>query len=107
MLVFWMLNIFHIFLRVTFPLQTKYIIEKRLSLFHVLEVTGSFVLCSLAPIVYLSTSQYQVTRFPPLLCVPTEKFYFYTLSLPLSLTLSIGINLLIVTLWNIHKVCPC
>jgi len=107
MMVFWMLNIFHIFLRVTFPLQTKYYIEKRLSLLHVIEVAGSFILCSVAPIIYVSTSQYEMTRFPPLLCVPTEEFYFYTLSLPLCFTLTIGINLLIVTLWKIHQASQC
>jgi len=103
MMMFWMLNIIHIFLRIVFPFMSQKI-DGKLFLLQILEVVGSVILCSIAPIVYASTSQYQITRFPPLLCVPTEDVYFYTISIPLCTILTIGVNLLVITMWKIHKV---
>jgi len=104
MMIFWMLNVVHIFLKIVFPFVSRRIDEK-LQLLHITEVVGSVILCSLAPIIYISTSQYKMTRFPPLLCVPSIDVYFYTISIPLCIILTIGVNLLIITLWKIHKVC--
>lgn len=69
-----------------------------------MEVFGSIVLCSLAPTVFVSVSEYTLSRFPPLFARPSRDVSFYTIILPLSILLAIGLNLMIYSLIAIHKV---
>ena len=48
---------------------------------------------------------YGITRFPPILCVGTDKnAVFYALALPINLILVYGITVLIFLFYSIHKV---
>ena len=69
-----------------------------------MEVFGSILLCSLAPTVFVSVSEYTLSRFPPLFARPSKDVSFYTIILPLSILLAIGVNLMIYSLIAIHKV---
>ena len=101
----WFLHLFHLFLGVAFPFRSKFLNEKKCKLkIHVLEVLGSIVLCSLAPTIFVSVSEYTLGRFPPLFALPSRRVAFYTILLPLAVILACGVNLTFYTFLSIHKV---
>ena len=101
----WFLHLFHLFLGVVFPFQSKFLNEKKFKFrLHVLEVLGSIVLCSLAPTIFVSVSGYTFGSFPPLVFLPSRRVAFYTIVLPLAVILACGVNLTFYTFLSIHKV---
>lgn len=49
--------------------------------------------------------QYIVSDFPPILCVPRSRlFWFCSTMLPMDILIGVGISLLILILWLLHKV---
>ena len=106
MAVTWFLHLFHLFLGVVLPFQTRFLSEKKWKIrLHVAEVFGSVVLCSLAPTIYVSVSEYTLARFPPLFTLPSREVAFYTIVLPLAIILAVGVNLTFYTFLSLHKVC--
>ena len=88
-----------------FPIWSKKHNDKEKSLvFHVLEVSVSVVISILAPVIYVAGSEYRVTHFPPVLCVPSRIFSFYTVCLPLCMTLGSGSILLVIMFYTLVKV---
>ena len=77
--------------------QTKIIL-------HIVEVAGALFLCSLAPVLTVILSEYQITRFPPLFCNPSKEIRFYTMCLPLCIIVATGMVLAIIMFWILHKV---
>ena len=105
MSLMWFLHLFHLFLGIVFPFRSKFLNEKKFKFrLHVLEVFGSIVLCSLAPTIFVSVSEYTLVRFPPLFALPSRRVSFYTIALPLAINLACGVNLTFYTLLSIHKV---
>ena len=105
MAVTWFLHLFHLFLGVAFPFWSRFLNEKKWKIrLHVVEVLGSVVLCSLAPTIFVSVSEYVPGKFPPLFAVASREVIFYTIVLPLAIILAAGINLTFYTLLSIHKV---
>lgn len=101
----WFLHMFHFFLGIAFPFWSRFLNEQNWKIrLHVAEVFASFVLCSLAPTVFVFVSEYALARFPPLLVRPSRDVSFYTIILPLAILLAIGVNLMIYSLIGIHKV---
>lgn len=48
---------------------------------------------------------YGLTRFPPILCTPTDAdVTFYSVVLPIDISLMIGCTLLVIMFWIVHKV---
>lgn len=105
MTVTWFLHLFHLFLGVVFPFWSKFLSEKKWKTrLHIVEVFGSVILCGLTPTIFVSVSEYQITRFPPLLALPSREVAFYTLVLPITIILAVGVNLTFYTFLSIHKV---
>ena len=105
MSVVWFLHLFHLFLGVVFPFWSRFLSEREWKIrLHVVEVFGSVILCSLAPTIFVSVSEYTLGRFPPLLTLPSRDVSFYTIILSLTIVLASGINLTFSTFWTIHKV---
>ena len=103
--VTWFLHLFHLFLGVAFPFWSRFLSEQKWKIrLHIVEVSGSVVLCSLAPTMFVSVSEYVFGRFPPLFALPSREVAFYTIVLPLALILATGVNLTFYTFWSIHKV---
>ena len=101
----WFLHMFHFFLGIAFPFWSRFLNEQTWKIrLHVVEIFGSIILCSLAPTVFVSVSEYTLARFPPLFARPSRDVSFYTLILPLAILLAIGVNLMIYSLIGIHKV---
>jgi len=102
---FWLLHLIHLFIKIAFPMWSRKLDRRQTKIIlHVTEVTGAFILCGLAPIIYVSVSEYSFGRFPPLICVPSKKVDFYTLCLPLCIMMGTGVILAIIMFWMLHKV---
>ena len=65
---------------------------------------GSVVLCSLAPIIYISGSEYGISNFPLVITFPSPEMSFYSILIPLDMILAVGVNLIFYTFFTIHKV---
>ena len=103
--VTWFLHLFHLFLVVSFPFWSKFLSEQKWKIrLHVVEVFGSVVLCSIAPITFISVSEYTTTRLPPLFPRPSNDVLFFSMILPNTVLLGIGVNLTVYSLMNIRKV---
>ena len=103
--MFWLLHLIHLFIKIFLPVWSRKLDRKQTKIIlHVTEVTGAFILCGLAPIIFVSVSEYSFKRFPPMLCFPSRKVNFYTVCLPLCVMLGSGVILAILMFWNLHKV---
>jgi len=78
--------------------------KKTKILLHVTEITGAITLSGLAPVIYLSVSEYKFGRFPPVLCFPSKAVGFFTICVPLCITIASGMILALTTFWTLHKV---
>ena len=104
-MLFWLLHSFHLFLGVVFPFWSKFLNEKKWKIrLYVVEMFGSVVLCSIAPVIYISNSDYDFARFPQLITFPSAEMTFYSVLIPLAMILAVGINLVFYTFFTIHKV---
>lgn len=107
MTMFWLFHLFHIFLKVVFPVKSRFLMTgrwKRGS--HIVEVLISFFISALGPaIVWLTGIKYAFAFFPPLLCLPTSGvFLFYAMCVPLILILTLGLNMIVTIVWTLFKV---
>ena len=103
--VTWFLHLFHLFLVVSFPFWSEFLSEQKWKIrLHIVEVLGSVVLCSVAPIIVVSMSGYTISRFPPLIVRPPRDIAFYSLILPNTLLMAIGLTLTVYSFFTIHKV---
>ena len=57
---------------------------------HITELIVVFVLNALPGIVVLTTSKYQIDRFPPDVCYPSVDTFFHTFMLPIAIYSTIG-----------------
>lgn len=62
------------------------------------------VASSIAPIVFVTTSEYTTARFPPLFVRPSRDVTFYSLVLPNTILVAIVINLTVYSFVIIRKV---
>ena len=81
--------------------------KKTKILLHVTEITGAIILSGLAPVAFLSISEYKFGRFPPVLCFSSRAVGFYTICVPLCVIIACGMILAITTFWILHKVSKC
>ena len=103
--VTWFLHLFHLFLLVSFPFWSESLREQKWKIrLHVVEVFGSVVLCSIAPVTFISVSEYTITRLPPLFPWPSSDVMFYSIILPNTILFAIGVNLTVYSLMSIRKV---
>ena len=72
---------------------------------HIVEVIVVVVLASLPGAVIIGTVQYQIDRFPPDVCIPSESaVFFYTFSLAVSIGSTIGLGMLCATFAVLRRV---
>ena len=103
--VFWLLHLIHLFLKISIPMWSRKLDRKQKKLIlHIVEVAGALFLCSLAPVLTVILSEYQITWFPPLFCYPSKEVRFYTMCLPLCIIVGTGTVLTIIMFWILHKV---
>ena len=103
--VFWLLHLIHLFLKISIPIWSRKLDRKQTKLIlHIVEVAGALFFCSLAPVLTVILSEYQITRFPPLFCNPSKEIRFYTMCLPLCIIVGTGVVLTIIMFRILHKV---
>ena len=101
----WFLHLFHLFLAIAFPFWSKFLSEQKWKIrLHILEVLGCVVISSIAPITFLSVSEYVIARLPPLFVRPSRDVTFYSLILPTTILVGTGVNLTIYSFITIRKV---
>ena len=104
--VTWFLHLFHFFLVISFPFWSRFLSEQKWKTrLHVVEMVGSVVICSVAPIIVATMSGYTISRFPPLFVRPPRNATFYSLILPTTVLVAVGLSLTISSFITIHKVC--
>ena len=100
-----LLHLFHLFLGVVFPFWSKFLNEKKWKIrIYIVEMFGSVILCSIAPVIYISNSTYGINRFPHVDTLPSAEMTFYSVLIPLAMILAVGVNLVFYTFFTIHKV---
>jgi len=102
---FWLLHVIHLFIKIVYPIWSRKLDRNKTKIIlHVTEVTLAFILCGLAPIIFVSVSEYSIGRFPPLLCLSSKAVSFYTMCIPLCFMIGTGVILAIIMFWKLHKV---
>ena len=95
----------HLFIKIYLPIWSRKLDRKRTKvILHVTEAIGAFILCGLAPIIYVSISEYAFSRLPPVLCYPSKAVTFYTMCLPMCVMFGSGVILTVIMFWMLHKV---
>jgi len=101
----WLLHLIHLYLKIGFPIWARKLAARKTKIIlHVTEITGAIILSGLAPVIFLSVSEYKFGRFPPVLCFPSRTVGFYTICVPLCIMIGCGMILTITTFWTLHKV---
>jgi len=102
---FWLFHLAHLLYALAYPIKAKKFMEEHSKVFHVAEVIIVLILGSLAGTVIVGTSEYQINRFPPDLCVATNpSVFFHTFALPIAIGASIGLSMLFTTFWILRRV---
>ena len=72
---------------------------------HIVEVIVTIVLSSLPGAIVLGTSHYAFDRFPPDLCVPSDRtVFFYSFSLIVSIGSTVGLAMVFSTFIILRRV---
>jgi len=103
--VLWLLHVIHLFIKIVFPVKSRQLDFKRTKIIlHVTEVIGASFITILAPVVFVSVSEYNIGRFPPVLCLPSREVGFYTMCVPLCAVIGAGVILTVIIFWRLHQV---
>ena len=103
---FWLLFVFHLFMKVVDPLKT-WIINKQeyARRIHIIEVMGVLFFGLITPITTVAaTDGYHIGDFPPDQCYSDSKVFFHGILLPNIIMCIIGICLIMTTFFHIHRV---
>ena len=107
MSIFWLFHLFHVFLKVVFPVKSRFLTTRKWNRkLHIAEILVSILISALGPAtVWIAGIKYGFSFFPPLLCLPTSRaFVFYTMSVPLMILLTLGLNMTATIIWTLLKV---
>lgn len=102
---FWIMHLFHMFTRLTFPMQSRNFDQSTYRhWFHIGEVGGGFLIAVIPPIGVAAASEYNVPSFPANYCVPEPRVAYYTELLPINIVLAIGVCFIVTIFWMLHQV---
>jgi hypothetical protein len=103
-LVLWLMHLGYITVLISFPIFGERKLTKWSRKIHAIFIFAAFLLCTIGPVVILSTIGYVPIRFPPSVCYPSSMdAVFYSLALPDCIILCTGVIMMIITVRNIHK----
>lgn len=91
---FMLFHVAHLLFALAFPFKARNFISEYSKIAHILEVIVVFALGLLPGTVVLSTSKYQIDRFPPDTCYPSVEILFHTFVLPVIIYATIGLAML-------------
>ena len=102
---FWLSHLAHLFFALAFPFKAKKFMNEHGKTAHIIEMIIIIVLASVPGAVIIGTTQYQIDRFPPDLCIPSDPaVFFYTFSLAVSIGSTIGLAMLCATFAVLRRV---
>ena len=107
MSAFWFLHLCHVYLKILFPIQLKFLDRPSWSRrLHITEVTGAIIVSAIGPsAVWISSSEYNLITMPPIMCFPVStQLTIYTTFIPLVVLSTIGVCVIITILWTLIKV---
>ena len=102
----WLCHVSIMFVKLTLPFHARRLeasVHKRY--IHAACLTITLLLPIIPVAAMFATGGFTMATFPPFLCFPRNgDITYYLLNLPVSIVLSTGTAMLIVIMWNIHKV---
>ena len=103
---FWLLFVFHLFLKIVDPLKSWIINKQRYARrVHIIEVVAVCFFGLLTPITTIAaTDGYHIGTFPPRACVSAPEVIFHGTLLPYIMMCMVGICLILATFFHIHRV---
>lgn len=102
---FWLFHLAHLLFALAFPFKAKKFMSDYGRIAHIVEVITVIALGSLPGAIIIGTSQYQIDRFPPDLCVPDDPtIFFYTYSLAVAIGSTIGLIMLFTSFTILRRV---
>ena len=84
----------HLLFSLAFPFKAMNFMNDYSKIAHITEVIVVIVLGVFPGIIVLSTSSYQIDRFPPDTCFPSVDLLFHTLALPIAVCSTAGLAML-------------
>ncbi|XP_065891009.1 uncharacterized protein [Dysidea avara] len=100
---FWCLYIFHLLLKLVFPIWSKVVYNSVHSIkIHIIEVTCVFIVGTVPYIVFASASKNRIGSFPPRGCSGDAVYSFYSLVVPTVILSCSSLVMMLVILYNIH-----
>ena len=103
----WLLFIFHLFLKVVFPMPSQNLFKNHGTKLYVAEVLLGLVTSLITPIVTITTDDFFIARFPPTQCFSDASIQFHGVILPAMLITIVGISLILITVLAVHRVSCC
>jgi len=102
---FWFIFILHLFIRVTFPLQSIRLDKSDNSRkYHIIEIICALIIGTVPYIAFAGTYKFQTINFPPSYCVAEPTYHFYGTIVPTVVVNCINLILMLFVLYKIRKV---
>ena len=102
---FWLLYICHLSLNIFYPLKSTKLFNSDYSrIIYIVEFTIIFVIATTPSVVNAALSRYEISAFPPILCISNHTTRFYELILPTMICITVFGILMLSMLYKIHVV---
>lgn len=103
---FWLLYVFHLTLKLVFPMAAYKIFHSDYR--RVVSSAEVLVVCFIAAVpsvIGAGLSKYNITTHPPIFCGTDRRYQFFTVAVPILIVACISLNLMLIVLYKLHKVC--
>ena len=103
----WLLFIFHLFLKVVFPIASQNLFKNHGTKLYIVEVLLTLFTSLITPTVTIATDGFFIASFPPIQCFSDASIQFHGVILPAILITIVGISLILITCLAVHRVSCC
>ena len=100
----WLLFVFHLFLKVVYPLRSQDVLNRHGTKIHIAEILFVLFASTITPIVTLTTDGFYISNFPPNQCYSDASVLFHGVLLPSMLIAIVGISVILLTILSVHRV---
>ncbi|XP_065891155.1 uncharacterized protein [Dysidea avara] len=101
--VVWLLFIFHLFLKVVFPIASQNLFKNHGTKLYIVEVLLTLFTSLITPTVTIATDGFFIASFPPIQCFSDASIQFHGVILPAILITIVGISLILITCLAVHR----
>ena len=101
----WVAQLTYMVILLYFPFFGERTLKKKKKLYHAVSLVAIITLSLISPVVALAKFNYVTSRFPPLLCLPSNQdWVFYAMVLPICILVAVGAIFCMLLVRAIHKV---